>query len=49
MFDRFYTGVSHSLNEDRGLAAVVKTLAEKLDGQVSAAIEADLFTIKVVL
>ena len=50
MFDRFYTGDKSRHDESTGLGlAVVKTLAEKLDGQVSAAIEADLFTIKVVL
>ena len=50
MFDRFYTGDKLRHDESTGLGlAVVKTLAEKLDGQVSAAIEADLFTIKVVL
>ena len=50
MFDRFYTGDRSRHNESTGLGlAVVKTLAEKLDGHVSAAVEADLFTIKVVL
>ena len=50
MFDRFYTGDKSRHDESTGLGlADVKTLAEKLDGQVSAAIEADLFTIKVVL
>ncbi len=47
MFDRFYTGDKSRHNESTGLGlAVVKTLAEKLDGQVSAAVEADLLHYK---
>lgn len=50
LFDRFYTGDKSRQNESTGLGlAVVKLLVEKLDGQISAALQAGVLSIKIIL
>lgn len=50
LFERFYTGDRSRHNESTGLGlAVVKTLVDKLEGQISAAAESDVLTITIIL
>lgn len=50
LFERFYTGDKSRHNESTGLGlAVVKTLVDKLEGQISAAVESDMLTITIIL